>query len=379
MEELIDRGYKEGYYGLALGGNSTTYNIKLLIELSKVKHFYAFIMHDLDLDGLKIFFDMKKWFQCESIGLNPEMLAFSGISFDQGSENYKPKNKENTIKHLNNVIKKYTPEEQEVYKNWISICEDKRFELNSLTAIRLREDSRINKARDFVDYLLTKIEEVERKWNLVRLRKPQRESPSSYDFSISKPKIIRNVEYEIEQNIETITNKLDDLIQTIYEKQEEIKEKAGEPLSIYLESINLLYSSDWEELVKDHVNKISNSNKILHNLLDGVGRITCRRILKELKKYAGSETIKQASNIILDKEWDLNALTRNQNNTLQKIIKKQKHICNNLIKKTLEYKEVKKELMQNKKKYVSINLTALLDNIEEDLKLKIEDLSLEQD
>ena len=66
MEEMINRGYTEGFYGVAIGGKSPSYNIKLLIDLSEIRNFYAFVMTDLDVSGIFILLDMMKWFPCES-------------------------------------------------------------------------------------------------------------------------------------------------------------------------------------------------------------------------------------------------------------------------------------------------------------------------
>ena len=91
------------------------------MAMKKVRNFYSFIMHDLDLDGIQIFFDICYWFPCENIGLNPELLTFPEIDFNVGCEDYKPQNIEKTIKVLLKSIENLsiTEKQKNIYKNWI--------------------------------------------------------------------------------------------------------------------------------------------------------------------------------------------------------------------------------------------------------------------
>ena len=66
------------------------------------------------------------------------------------------------------------------------MCPKRRFELNSLTALRLKEDFSISKARDFCDYLISKIEDSNRAWNQNRYDKTNYKEPIIYDIDIYK-------------------------------------------------------------------------------------------------------------------------------------------------------------------------------------------------
>ena len=99
------------------------------------------------------------------------------------------------------------------------MCTEKRFEINSLTTLRLKQDFRLNKTRDFCDYLISKIEDPNRAWDLNRYKIPIYNEPKLYRPEISKPKIIEDMEEKINEKIKDINNKLDELTNKISDKQ----------------------------------------------------------------------------------------------------------------------------------------------------------------
>ena len=378
MEEMINRGYTKGFYGLALGGMSKTYNIKLLIELSEIRNFYAFIMTDLDLGGIKIFLDMKQWFPCESIGVNPEMLVFAGVDFEEGSEEHitSQKTKKDTITGLKNSINSLniSKEQGEGYGNWIEICKDKRFELNTLTALRLDEDMNISKARDFCDYLISKIEAPNRAWNLNRYDKPGYEKPILYDIDIYKPRFIKNVEKEIDKKTKDINDKLKELIDKIAEKQSEIEKEAHKELNKYLASKELQFKGDWEKLIEDKVNKMHETNRIIHKLLYMRSKSAHKKIQRKNRKYKGEKVVKKPERIITNQTKQLKVLTTEQTETLLKMVKKQDLICKRIIRTTPEYKEMKRMLTENEKQFTETNLMDYITNLRKGLKEMFKEL-----
>ena len=64
MEALRDLGYTEGFLGFSTQGYASTYLIKTLIEYKETisDKFVVGILHDLDVGGIKIFLDMKRYF-----------------------------------------------------------------------------------------------------------------------------------------------------------------------------------------------------------------------------------------------------------------------------------------------------------------------------
>ena len=372
MEEMINRGYTEGFYGVALGGTSTSYNIKLLIELSEIRNFYAFIMTDLDIGGIVIFLDMKKWFPCESIGINSEMLAFAGVDFEDGCEDYEPVNInfEKMFKKIN-----ISEEQKEIYRNWIRTCRERRFELNSLTSLRLKEDLDISKARDFCDYLISKIEDSDRAWNLNRYKKPDYTEPTLYNIDVYKPQFIQDIEKKIDKKIKDINDKLKELINKITEKQEEIKKKAHKELRDYLKSKELKDNNDWENLIKDKVNKMYKTNITIRNLLHMRSKSVHKRILRKNRKYKGEEVVKDPENIITNQTKELKIFTDKQTETLLKMVKKQDLICKRIIRTTPEYKKIKKMLTENEKQFIETNLADYITNLQKDLKEMFKDLT----
>ena len=371
MEEMINRGYTEGFYGVAHGGKSPSYGIKLLIDLSEIRNFYAFVMTDLDISGIFILLDMMKWFPCESIGVNPEMLTFAGVDFEDGCEDYKPEkiNFEKLFKKLN-----INEKQKEKYRNWINICMKRRFELNSLTALRLEEDFNLSKARDFCDYLILKIEDPNRTWNLNRYDKPSYNKPTLYDIDIYKPQFIQDIEKEIDKKIKDINDKLNELINEISEKQEEIKEEAYKELNEYLNSKELESKNDWEKLIEDKINKMYKTNSTIFNLLSMRSKNVYKKILRKNRKYKGEKVVKKPENIITNQTKQVKILTTKQTDTLLEMVKKQDKICKRIIRATPEYKEIKKALTENEKQFIDTNLLDNITNLQEELNKMIEEL-----
>ncbi|GAH44266.1 unnamed protein product, partial [marine sediment metagenome] len=120
----IERGYKKGFYGIALSRFATTHVIKYLIELSKLKRLYIFVLHDFDLSGLMIYFNLKKWINCESIGINPEFLRERDLDIEQLFEFYKPKNRSKLLKGAKGMIEALDIDEMEKtkYNEWLELC-----------------------------------------------------------------------------------------------------------------------------------------------------------------------------------------------------------------------------------------------------------------
>ncbi len=218
MRELIIREYgkKYNYYGINLGKQATIPAVKLLIELSEIRNFHAFCMHDLDMSGIGIFFNMKRYFDITSIGINPEFLEYIGVNFDDLKELWEvepkkgrtkkgepKKTKEERIQETKDTLIKLSQdllnktnvseEQHKIYSSWIDFCSEERAELDSLTAYRLEEDMYKSKARDFVNYFEKLMKDC--KWNLLRVK----------DFK--KKDYIRYIgpegEYEIADKYET--------------------------------------------------------------------------------------------------------------------------------------------------------------------------------
>ena len=372
MEEMINRGYTKGFYGVAIKGKSPSYNIKLLIDLSEIRNFYAFVMTDLDISGIFILLDMMKWFPCESIGINPEMLAFAGVDFEDGCEDYKAEEIgfEKIFKGLN-----ISEEQKKVFRNWKNMCSERRFELNSLTALRLEEDFSISKARDFCDYLISKIEDSNRAWNLNRYDKPIYKEPILYDIDIYKPQFIQDVEEKIDKKIKDINDKLKELINKIAEKQEKIKKGAHKELRDYLKSKEMKDVGDWERVIKDRVNKMYKTNEIIHKLLCMRSKSVHKKIQRKNSKYKGEKVVKEPENIITNQNKQLKTLTTKQTDTLLEMVKKQDLICKRIIRTTPEYKEIEKILTENEKQFTETNFMDYIENLKKELKEMFKELT----
>ena len=307
-----------------------------------------------------------------SIGINPEMLAFAGVDFEDGCEDYKAEkiDFEKTFKGLD-----ISEEQKEVYRNWKDMCAERRFELNSLTALRLEEDFNTSKARDFCDYLISKIEDPNRAWNLNRYDKPTYKEPILYDIDIYKPQLIQDIEKKIDKKIKDIDDKLKELINKIAEKQEEIKKEAHKELRDYLESKEMKDVDDWKKLIEHRVNKMYKTNKIIHKLSYMRSKSVHKKIQRKNRKYKGEKVVKEAWSIIRDQTNQLDTLTSKQTESLLEIVKKQDLICKRIIRTTPEYKEIKKILTENEEQFTEANFMDYITNLKKELKEMFKELT----
>ncbi len=240
MKEFINRGYGKNYdfYGINLGKQPTIPAVKLLIELSKIRNFHAFCMHDLDINGIEIFFDMKRHFNIVSIGINPEFLEYIGVNFDDIKELWEPKGgkktRETLIKIARTVLNDLdiSEEQYKIYSNWIDFCSEERAELNSLTAYRLKEDMVKSKARDFCNYFEKLMKDC--KWNLLRVRDFKKKDRITYletkdgyeivyeDESFRPSfRLSKTIDYNIKTELNRLSTYEPDFISKIYDKKED--------------------------------------------------------------------------------------------------------------------------------------------------------------
>jgi len=424
MKEMINRGYDKGFYGLALGGTSTTYNIKLLISLGKPKNFYVFVMHDLDLDGIKIFFDMKKYFPCESIGINPEMLDSSGVSFEDGCEDYKPENRSKTLKYLYETIEKsnFTNEIREMYKKWVFMCENKRFELNSLTALRIREAPTLYKTRDFCNYLIAKIEDPERPWNLNRIR-PLNKKGDLMDFWTIKTKIPRvsvipdfilefdedivkdKINEEHKEYLDVLTEIGDVITNNTYNIEEKLENLTGIEKKVIDNIIDkikeghpkIFENVDWYDVLQNiypgKVKKLNNLIKISEKKVRFSNIKKYIKLTRELKNYIGSIKGSLPENEIKGKEKKLRSYIYSNSGrpeAKERIKQYDKGLQRNL-RRTIEYKETKNDIVnledelkeriveKDERKEVLNDFKERLETIFEDLIKELEELEENED
>lgn len=222
ITSLKNRGYKRGYLGFynSQGGYTVSSTVKLLIALKKRveqegKKFAVFNLMDYDLNGMQIHLDMKKWFDCEPIGVTPDMLnyCFDEAVIDKFKENYNPKNIEKLITGVENMVNDLdiTQEDKEKYISWASEITKQRIELNAVLAYRSTNHE--EQAQDFVKYFI-EVLLPNRTWDLNKDEKP----------SVSRPSYIS----EIIQKLES---------------------EATKTVDKYLSDKNLRYSNDWIEAI----------------------------------------------------------------------------------------------------------------------------------
>lgn len=354
IKELIKRGYKERYYGISMKGYGTTVVIKLMLRLKKIRNFRVLVLHDLDQNGLQIYFDILKYIDCQSIGINPEFLKRFKIDKNEVDEPFKAKSKDKldkgTITMINGLkVKKSTKKR---FREWSKSCRENKIELNSIASYNLIRDSIRSKVYDLVDCIVDILEDPETAWNLNRYDKPVYSKPDLYTPFISRPKFIQDVVKEINKKVSGISNRFEELSNIITEKQKEIEEEAYKRIDEYLESKRLKFNTDWSDLIKDKVNIIQETNRELRNLLIRVGEFRRQRILRENTRFKGDNVIKYPEEIISQQSNQFDILTNRQTESLKKIVQNTNIKCRRLIKQTPEYKELKEEFKEKKEDFI---------------------------
>lgn len=377
LKELLRRGYnKEYFYCLNLGGEASTNAIRLLREYLNIKNFHCFVLHDIDLSGLEIFFDIRKHFNCKSIGVNPDFLEYSGYDFDELSEGYKSeKSRKMVEKKTYTVFNELdiSIEEREKYLSWIEKCIEKRIELNSITAHKIESDPSVSKVNDFVDYFIHILEETP--WNLNNLRVLKKEGDwadfwtiktkirrvsvypdliSEFDEDIVEDKI--NEEYKdyfdviteisnvITTNTETIEEKLEDLTNTEKEVIDNVIDEIKEEYPKIFEGI------DWSEVLQNkYPNKVKKLNNLIKMSEKGVRFRNIKKYIeltKQLKSYIGSIMEDIPERTISAKEKELRTYIYKYSGrpeAIERIGKYDKGLQRNL-RQTTEYKETKADM-----------------------------------
>ena len=231
MKGLKALGYTQGWLGIVTEGFSSTSVVRMLMEYQQViPKFHVFVLHDLDADGLRILFDIKRYFPAESAGLNPELIERAGLNKDDFMMDYDTKNGKalpaqikGTYSMLNgSVIRKkrstkrtegleISNEDRKRYSSWVIACANGKAELNKLTGIRLNESMDLNPARDFVDYIEHLLEHFERIYDLNRLRKPDKRTVWANSVNDATPDFIENIRREI---IGILEDKIDSFLDT---------------------------------------------------------------------------------------------------------------------------------------------------------------------
>lgn len=376
MKEMKRRGYaKEGfYYGISTGGMRTSKVIKLLIELAKVRNFHVFVLHDYDISGLAIFFDIKRRISCESIGVNPEFMEFCGIDKSEVYEDYKvsKKTKQITYTILQDCI--LPSNEYEKYESWIQGCLSKRIELNSVSSYRLTESLTESKVRDFCDYLITKLEDTDRVWNLNRYKKPYAFKPKRHKIDFEKPKIIE----EIEANIETNTDSLNERIEEVQEFSSDMVSKNSEnsnvDLNDFLELYNINDDFEWKSLIENPYRQMVKTSNFLYKAVLQRSATKRRKIIHNNAHYNDKDVIRTPNRIISKQENKILSKTNNLSEFLRKRTKQLHNVCQRLIKKTPKYREIIIELGANRENFEKGDILGQFQAYRKELDIKLNEI-----
>lgn len=343
MRAIRSKGYTNGWMGIVTEGYATTNVVRLLMDYKKhvQDKFYVFILHDWDIDGLKIFFDIKRYFPCESAGLNNELIDYCGnVDKSLLLESYKStdgKAKKAQILGSKSMLKELkdmniiNDERFKEYTKWINYCIEHRAELNALTAIRLEKNKELNPARDFADYIEHLLEDVERFYDLNRYDVP---NWGWRDFQTPAldscvPGVIQTIKDEI---FDMLTSKLDEYLMD-YEDEGYWKDLVSE---VYIAAEKYIYGSGnrKENIMKNTKDEMIEDNKEYNESL------------KNVRKF-----ISEQSSTLENKRWRKESILKKGVSQIDEVIREH-------IEGTSEYAEVESTLDDFKS-----SMEDLLDNI----------------
>lgn len=393
LKELIEKGYNKDYfYCLNLGGEASTNAIRLLRKYIPIKNFHCFVLHDMDMSGLEIFFDMKRHFNCKSIGVNPEFLEYCGYDFNLLTENYKNK-KGKTLERVSKTIENKTRtvfneldipvEEKETYNNWIKMCIEKRIELNSITAHRIESNPSVSKVIDFVDYLIYILEQE--KWDLTRVRELKKEGynqisivekernqtttitghrewtikPRLDILQVEQPEFIDEIKEkgrdifteesraflektkEIEDLFYDYYSQISDIFRPINEKERTIRDQK---IDDFIEENQHLFDIFWNDIIKDKKNTMKYGVKMLEKYL----RLKCIKEYTITKRKVMNHIgyVKAPISRVREVEVGMANIVYNYKFSENKKIEKLNKVLERCLKKTKEYKEAKEEVFE---------------------------------
>ncbi len=393
LKEIIERGYNKDYfYCLNLGGEATSNAVRLIREYRHIRNFHCFVLHDMDMKGLEIFFDIKQHFNCKSIGVNPIFLEYTNYDFNDLSEDYKSE-KGKKLERVTIKLEKATHtvldrlnisvEEKEMYESWIEMCVKKRIELNSITAHKIESDPSVSKTIDFLDYFIHILEETP--WNLNRLR-PLKKKEKKIDYfgewdrrsyvwtiktKIPRVNVYPDLILEFDKDIVEdkineerkdyfdVIDEIDDIIITntdnIKEKLENLTNTEKEAIDNVIDEIKEEYpkifeGTDWREILQ---NKYPDKVKKLNNLIEmsekGVRFNNIKKhieLTKQLKSYIGSIKEDAPEKTIRAKEKELQVHISKYSGQLEANRRRRKYnkgLQRNL-RQTTEYKETKADI-----------------------------------
>ncbi len=387
IKEMIKRDRIGGYYGISMQGYGTTVVIKLLLRLKKVRNFRTFILHDLDQSGLQIYFDILKYIDCQSIGINPEFLESFNIDENEVNEPFRAKNKNELISgvkrtisglYIENVIDKLTWKK---YRKWSISCEKNKIELNSIASYNLIKDPIRSKVYDIVDCIVDILEDPELLWNLTRVRQMNKFEKQRYSdryiwtiktklpkVSVYPKSISEFIEDIVKDKIEEehkgyldVLTEIGDIMSTnieiIEEKLENLTDAENTIIDDIIDKIkeeypNIFEGVNWTEVLRDkYPGKINKLNSLIKVSGKGVRIRNIRKYIeltKQLKSHKGSIKGNAPERAIVVKEKELQTFTKNNSarrNAIERIEKFNRHL-QLILRRTIEYKEVKAKITE---------------------------------
>lgn len=313
MMAIKDLGYK-GFYGINTGGVGTSAVARLLLRYQKSvpQKFYVFALVDYDLAGMKIFFNLKKYFESvERLGISLEMLK--SVSVDSTKLVSQYANKKSLEKQKKDCLTMFNELsigflEKVYYLQEIDGCRNDKIELNALSGYVSEINKEINPCVDYGNYFEMLIEKDKRFYDLNRYYKLSEVLTNSRSCHIGVPDFVNSIKSEIN---ELIFNEIDD-------------------------------DSYWSKLISSDYQAFRDFNHNNEHKKDNILRNICKMIKTVNSNYKGS--IKNIDSYINKQQRKLDKAKNTKDKLIKKNIRFQQAILDSKLRKTTEYIDIETRL-----------------------------------
>jgi hypothetical protein len=128
-------------------------------------------------------------------------------------------------------------------------------------------------------------------------------------------------------------------------------EKSNVELNEFLEDHDLNYDFEWKSLIEDQYNQMENTSNILYKATTQRSKTKYRKIIHGNAHYSDKDIMRIANRIISRQGSKIFSKANQLSKFLRKRTQRQANICQRLIRKTSEYKEIEPELIKNREQF----------------------------
>jgi 5S rRNA maturation endonuclease (ribonuclease M5) len=323
LKSIKDLGYK-GFYGINTGGVGTSAVARLLLKYQESipNKFYVFVLVDYDLAGMKIFFNLKKYFKnSERIGISLEMLKYLNIEHSDLISHYTStkslnKQKKDCMTMLDDLELSFL--EKIYYLQEIDNCSKNKIELNALSGYTSEINRDINPCIHFANYFQYIIEKNNRYYDLNRYRQIDEVLTYTLNCNIDIPEFILNIKSEINDLLFNDIDDIDywiDIVKETYDNFREFNQNNESKKDSILRNKKRIMTKE----NNDYFGKIRNIDDYIDNQQNKLNKV------KEIKDKLIRKNIK-FQDVILKKEIENSNIFQEHKDDLESILEKIKEV-----------------------------------------------------